>query len=327
MRAATIITLAGIIAGIQLTPSLVGAAEDKLTPGRHAIVVHAASWDWTASVHVPKTYNPAKPTPVVLILHGAGGNGRHYLDQDGWARKAEEAGFIAVAPDGLPAQPRLTPNFVSNPRVWNSGQLLPRSPRSLIDDVTFCGALLDEIERLANVDKDRVYLSGHSNGAGMAFRLGAELSERFAAIAPVASQCWVPRPRPKRPLPTLFIIGTADPLVPFHGGESTLPWGGKRYTPPVEDSLKQWARAIGCAGEPVPVTTTNHVRVIEYRPQASGALLRACFIEDHGHAWPGSRQLQRTRLMGRNTSPLHATDVIWDFFCESWAKARPQSGR
>jgi polyhydroxybutyrate depolymerase len=137
----------------------------------------------------------------------------------------------------------------------------------------------------------------------------------------------VENPRPKRPLPTLFIIGTADPLVPFHGGESTLPWGGKRYTPPVEDSLKKWARAIGSSTESMPVTETNGVRVIEFRPSANGALLRACFIQDYGHQWPGGRQRLRARLNGESASPLKATDVIWEFFDEQHRAASAKSAK
>ena len=307
--------------------SLRAAEVARLAPGRHQITLHAAGHDWTISIHVPKSYDASKPAPMVLVLHGAGGNGRHYLDQAGWAKKADEAGFIAVAPDGPPARPDAPDSFATNPRLWNSGQLLPRGQRARIDDLAFFRALLDEMERRANVDRERIYLTGHSNGAGMTFRLAAEMPERFAAIAPVASHCWVANPRPKRPLPTLFIIGTADPLVPFLGGESVLPWGGRRYTPPVEDSLKRWAQAIRCTTESAPVTQTNGVRVIEFRTEADGALLRACFIEGHGHQWPGSRQVLPLRLAGADTSPLKATDVIWEFFEEQHRAAPARSAK
>ena len=300
-----------------LTPLMRGAdMAPKLTPGRHQLVINAAGHEWTASVQVPKSYDGTKRVPAVMILHGAGGNGRHYLDKAGWANKAGEVGFIAIAPDGLPVRPNSPESFNSNPCVWNSGQLLPRSPRARIDDLVFIRALIEEIERRANLDTNRLYLAGHSNGAGMAYRLAAEMPERFAAVAPVASQCWVLNPQPKKPLPTLFIIGTDDPLVPFNGGESTLPWGGKRYTPPVEGSLEKWARAIHCSTQPVAVTETNTVRVVEYRPETGGALFRACFIEGHGHQWPGSRQVLPMRFSGADTSPLKATDVIWEFFEE-----------
>jgi polyhydroxybutyrate depolymerase len=315
----------GLLLWLPPLANLAGAEAAQLTSGRREIVVHASGHDWTVSIQVPKSYDASKPTPVVLILHGAGGNGGYYLEQAGWTAKAEAEGFIAVAPDGLPVRPGAPDNLATNPRVWNSGQLTPFGPRARIDDLAFFGALLDEIERRANVDRGRIYLAGHSNGAGMTYRLAAEMPERFAAIAPVASQCWVEKPRPKRPLPTLFIIGTADPLVPFQGGESTLPWGGKRYTPPVEDSLKKWARAIGSSPESVAVTETNGARVIEFPPQANGALLRACFIQEYGHQWPGGRQRLRARLQGESPSLLNATDVIWEFFEEQHRAALAKS--
>src|SRR5205814_1427470 len=119
------------------------------------------------------------------------------------------------------------------------------------DDTAFLAALLDDAAVRAGVDPSGVYLSGFSNGAGMAFRAAAELADRFAAVAPVAGHCWVADPRPARPLPTLYAIGTLDPLVPVRGGEVRNPWQHRLVRrPPVARTLEAWAAAIGC--DPVP---------------------------------------------------------------------------
>jgi polyhydroxybutyrate depolymerase len=236
-----------------------------------------------------------------------------FLDQAGWTKKADEAGFIAVAPDGLPARPTEKSNFFTNPRLWNTGQLPESSPRSKIDDVAFFKALLDEVEKKLNVDKTRIYVSGHSNGAGMTFRLGAEMSERFAALAPVASHVWKKAPKPARPLPTLYIIGTEDLLVPLKGGERTLPWG-KSTVPAVNDTLLAWAKALGCPTKPTTLRDKDGVKLFEYGPGKKDVKLTVCFIAGQGHNWPGGKKVLPERMVGPNSDKVNATDMIWDFF-------------
>jgi polyhydroxybutyrate depolymerase len=247
------------------------------------------------------------------VLHGGGGSGETYLDRAGWGAKANEAGFLAVAPDALPAMPRFAPNFLTNPRLWNTGQLKPQSPRSRIDDRAFFQSLLDDVARRWDIDPDRIYLTGHSNGAGMTFRLGAEMSERFAALAPVASHVWIDNPQPKHPRPTLYLIGTEDPLVPLAGGETTLPWG-KRTTPPVSQTLQRWARAIGCDPEGKLRSDENGVKIVDYGPGRRGATLTAYFLSGHGHGWPGGSDVLPERLIGPSATSIKATDLIWEFF-------------
>jgi polyhydroxybutyrate depolymerase len=293
-----------------------GAAADDLAqlgPGTHDLTLKAAGHEWHYTLHVPPKYDAARPTPVVLILHGAGGSGKGYLDNAGWAKKADQADFVAVAPDGLAARPDEKANFLTNPRLWQSGQLPATGARGKVDDVAFFKALLDDVGRRVNVDSDRVYLTGHSNGAGMTFRLGAELSERFAALAPVASHPWIKDPQPARPLPTLYIIGTDDPLVPVKGGESVTPWG-KRTTPPVADSLARWAKALGCPEGPKTVRDRDGVKVVEYGPGKDGVKLTAYYIAGQGHNWPGGKDLLPPRLVGPSSDKVNATDLIWHFF-------------
>lgn len=287
----------------------------KLGPGRHTLQIEAAGHTWNYHVQVPKDYDGTRAVPVVLVLHGAGGGGQTYLNQAGWARKADEAGFLAIAPDGLPAGPTLEPNFLSNPRLWNSSQLRPLSPRARIDDLAFFRALLDDVAKRWKVDADRVHVTGHSNGGGMTFRLAYEMSDRFAAVAPVASGFWT-RPReglPQRPLPTLFLIGTEDPLVPLAGGERTTPWG-KTLVPPIERTLERWRQAQGCKYEERVRSDADGVKVVDYGPGRGDVPFTVVYIEGHGHAWPGGRALLGSAAMGPVSTKVDATDMIWDFF-------------
>lgn len=309
--------LAVLLLALVLQPFPGTAAGDSLrAPGAHALELTAVGHTWTCHVHVPAGLDGKGPRPLVLVLHGAGGAGETYLDKAGWARQADAAGFFVAAPDGLPARPGLPASFLLNPRLWNSGQLVPGNPRSQVDDIAFFRALLDELARRLPVDPQRVYVTGHSNGAGMTFRLGAELSDRFAALAPVAGLCWNSRPKPAHPRPTLCFYGTEDPLVPFHGGESFLPWGGRRTTPPVRDGLAAWARGLGCPAKPQSVRTEGVTHVEEYGPGRNGANLTVVIIAGQGHGWPGGKPVLPEKIMGPDVPGVDATARIWRFFEE-----------
>jgi len=160
----------------------------------------------TYLVHVPKSYAPDKPTPVVLALHGAAMNGSMMVWFSGLSKKADEAGFIVVYPSGTGTGPFLT---------WNAGGFQGRMAEGRPDDVRFVSSLLDDLATVCSVDSKRVYACGMSNGGMMCYRLAAELSDRIAAIAPVAGTIAIGESKPKKPIPVMHIHGSKDTIVPF----------------------------------------------------------------------------------------------------------------
>ncbi len=286
------------------------------SPGTYTLGVKSGGYQWQVHVHIPKGYTPDTKPPLVLALHGAGGDGKMVLESDHWKKKSDEAGFIVVAPTALPSRPRLSANFLTNPRVWNSGQLDAHSPRAAINDVAFINQLLDELKEKTPYDENRVFAVGHSNGGGMVFRLAAELSERLTAVATVAGMMAIDDPQPKKLLPTLYILGVKDPLVPLAGGTVKLPWGTKQ-NPPVDNFLQNWAAALGCEVEPKTISEIDGVKKVEYSSKSQGPALTVLFLENHGHNWPGSKPLLPESRIGPTKSKLNATDVIWEFFEES----------
>jgi poly(3-hydroxybutyrate) depolymerase len=235
------------------------------------------------------------------------------LIKDGWATMADKGGFLIVAPEGLGAMPKLPTNFKTNPAQWNSGQLNARSPRAAIDDVAFIRQLLDDLKKKLPYDESRVFATGHSNGGGMTFRLAAELSDRFCAIGMVAGRMAVNNPKPTKPLPTLYIIGTNDPLMPLAGGEVKSPWGSWINRPVVEQ-LEKWAEAIGCEKEQKVLSEKDDLRKVEYNSKNNGPKLTVIYLKGHGHHWPGAIQTLPESMIGPIKSKLNATDTIWDFF-------------
>lgn len=284
------------------------------TPGRFTLAIKSGGYDRLAHVHIPKSFKPGSKPPLVLLLHGGGGSANHALEKDGWAAKADQEGFLIVAPEGLGALPKLPTSFKVNPALWNSGQLKAGSPRAAIDDVTFIRDLLDELKQKVPYDESRVFSTGHSNGGGMTFRLAAELSERFAAIGMVAGRMVVENPKPTKPLPTLYIIGTKDPLMPLDGGEVKSPWTGSWTNRPVDEQLAKWAEAIGCEKEPRFISDKDDVRKVEYSSKTNGPTITVLYLEGHGHHWPGAKVSLPESMIGPIKSKLDATDVIWEFF-------------
>jgi len=121
-------------------------------PGTFTLAIKSSDIARSAYVHIPQSYNHSQKYPLVLALHGGGGDGTNMLKNNGLADKADSAGFILVCPNGLPAIPGMKGNFMANPPMWNSGQLPARSPRSKIDDVKFIADLLDQLKSKISYD-------------------------------------------------------------------------------------------------------------------------------------------------------------------------------
>ena len=153
------------------------AGTDPLGPGDHTRTLMMGEQKRTYLVHVPKDYDPKKPTPVVLALHGAAMNGPMMVWFSGLNTTADKSGFIVVYPSGTGTGPFLT---------WNAGGFKGKMAEGKADDVAFIGKLLDDLSTVIKVDEKRVNACGMSNGGMMCYRLAAELSNRIAAVAPVA---------------------------------------------------------------------------------------------------------------------------------------------
>jgi len=299
-------TLATLLVFLSWTLSSWAAEPQRLGPGDHSRTLQIDGQTRSYLVHVPPKYDAAKPVPVVLVFHGAGMNAALMQSFSGLNAKSDEAGFVAVYPNGTGAGPFLT--FNSGGVEW--GLIKPQP-----DDVAFVSKLLDDLATVVNVDAKRIFATGMSNGGMMCYRLAAELSERIAAVAPVAGTMAATEAKPKRPVPVLHLHGTEDRLVPYGGPDQRVP---KFLTfQSVEDSVATWVKLNGCRPEPqieeLPDTADDGTKVTRktYRSDR-GAEVVLVTVTGGGHTWPG-RQLS-LGLMGRSTRDISATDMIWDFF-------------
>lgn len=251
----------------------------------------------TYQMYVPDIPAPVAGFPVLIALHGGGGNAGVMEKKTDFDDLAEQAGFIAVYPDGSGrGEKRLT---------WDAHNCCGYAYDNQIDDVGFISMLIDQLIADFDVDPARIYVTGHSNGAMMTYRLGCELSDKIAAIAPVAGALNTETCTPSRPLPVLMVHGEDDENVPILGAtyspartrsqQNRVDW-------PLSHAVEVWKSADGCASSPTVTRGDGFVHTV-YADCADGVELRTVIVEQWGHGWP--------RI--ENGAPIDASQLIWDF--------------
>jgi polyhydroxybutyrate depolymerase len=258
-------------------------------------------------VYSPMNAKGHRKRPLVLFLHGAGGTAQRAMENYGWLSKAKEESFIVAFPQALPLHLELPSDFKTNPNVWNNGS---KFSQQSVDDILFLRKVIEDISKRYRVDSKRIYVTGFSNGASMAFRVGIDLSDIVAAIAPVSGPLWIKNPQPKRRMSALLITGADDPLNPLTG--EINPNG--MITPPMIDSVITWAGLLGFDASDRKVEEANGVKTIQYGPDIDELTAIFMVIAEQGHEWPGGKRTLSKGISGNNVQSFHATDVIWDFF-------------
>lgn len=304
---------------LALNPQSVQASGKHEETGNHTLSIVVNGLKRTYIVHVPGTYKPQAHSPVVIMLHGGGGTARAAMWETQWADKADKEGFLAVFPNAMARDPTRRSSFSGNPQLWNDGSDRFYPDQSVVDDIGFVSAILDDLSARFALDKRRIFLTGFSNGASMSFLVGAQLSDRIAAIAPVAGALWFDPPMFRHPVPLLYITGTADPLNLIEGGVPKLATGASdkvraKPKPPVRDSILKWGKALGCPATTSGTSYAHGARTETYSPCMGDAEVVYVAVDGLGHTWAGGRSLLPERMVGKKSKSISATDVIWDFF-------------
>ena len=259
-------------------------------------------------VHVPPQLEKAKAWPVVLAFHGAGLTPEWMVGFSGLNEKSDREGFVVVYPAALgPGQLAMT---------WNAGNCCGEAMTKNVDDVGYVRALLDDLAKAAPIDPKRVFATGMSNGALFCYRLASELSDRIAAIAPVAGPMGTKSCAPKRPVSVLHIHGSEDEFAPLAGGKGPKNVLGTDFFP-VEHGIKAWVKANGCPGKPVVTAIPDKagdgltVTRTQYGPGKEGSEVVLYVVHGGGHTWPGR---PGDGTLGKSTTNISANDLLWDFF-------------
>jgi polyhydroxybutyrate depolymerase len=243
--------------------------------------------------------------PLILNLHGFMSNPWQQEFLSDMTALSEKRGFIVAYPQGSGEGP--------DPYSWNATVCCPPAVDRNIDDVGFIRLLLDRLEQSQCVDRRRIYATGLSNGGFMSYRLACELSDRIAAIAPVAGQSTTSPCTPRRSVPVMHFHGTMDLLVPYLGGAPfNLP--NLRF-PSVEQSVSGWARRNGCGTGRRLTRSGPDFRCESYDDCKDGGDVVVCAVLGGGHSWPGGNWVQGL-LLGYTTPNLKASEEMLKFFLD-----------
>lgn len=256
--------------------------------------VKFAGEDRTFRLFIPFALKDGAKVPLVVALHGGLGSGDQFATTSRFESLAQDKGSVVVFPDGIGA-------------TWNAGGCCGQASRTRVDDVGFLAALIDLIEREAPVDPARVFMTGHSNGAMMAFRFGCERPELVKGIAPVAGSLEIPQCKAAKGTNLLAIHGDADQNHPIDGGQGPRSIAGVDFTS-MEKTLSLWTNAMGC-GSPA-TTTAGPLTTTEWKSCKDGTVARYVVIAGADHPWPGGLP----SVLGNATQDLDATKAVWAFF-------------
>lgn len=246
-------------------------------------------------LYVPNSYNSNTAAPLILNLHGYTSNSMQQQLYANFMPIADTAKFLVVHPDG-------TSPFGS--QFWNAGFSVGNP-----DDVLLMNDLIDSLKLIYNINLNRVYSCGMSNGGIMSYYLACNLQNRIAAIASVTGSMlnsWFTC-APNRPFPVMEIHGTSDATVPYNGNTTFAP---------IDSVIKKWSKHNACNMAPITTSLANTnltdgSTVVHYKyiNGTSGANVELYRVDGGSHSWPGGANV----ISGTNQD-FSATQEIWRFF-------------
>lgn len=262
-------------------------------------------------VYRPANLPDGKQVPLILALHGGGGQPENMVEMAGFNALADTYGFVVAYPSGSGSTPRRL--------FWNILKSGTYATVNELDDIGFLHKVFDEVSGLVRIDSNRVYAAGFSQGAMMCYRLACDpvWSDRLAAIAVVGGTMTVNAAdcQAVRAVPVISFHGRLDPFSNYAGGiAEKAPRNDQVARPGVEESIRFWVERGGLGPEPSASGATGTATMRQYGPDAAGFEVVSWMIEDGGHTWPGSDGNLPEWMMGKVNRDISASVLIWDFF-------------
>ncbi|GEM_PF-5034667 len=311
-----------------------GASLYELGPGDYNFSLLHEGRIRRYKVHVPESYDMNKETPLIIAFHGGGGNADSAVDYFELNSKSDEEGFIIAYPEG-------TGNSFGGKLFasWNPGECCGTDG---VNDTGFISEMLEKLQEKFNIDENRIFLTGASNGAQMAYRVACDMPDKIAAIAPALSLLPLEECNASKPFPVMHFEGTEDNCSPYEGGEvcgvclqkffRSIGIRIKSYAwkcPAVLDFIEDLRKMNGCSNQTEITYSNGNAICITYKECLDNADVTLCTINGLGHSWPGKKTYEidacRTRpngyvcrrwkeAIGPLDSDIIANDAIWEFF-------------
>lgn len=280
--------------------------QKTLTAGDHTFTLRHQGEERFYRMYIPKSYRADQATPMVISLHGGGGNMNYQATDEyySWLSKSEQTGFIAVFPNGYS---RFRDGKLG---TWNAGICCGPARDKNSDDVGFIKAMIAEIKTRFNIDAKRIYANGMSNGGMMSYRLACELSDTIRAIAAVAGTDGTLQCSPTKATPIFHIHAQDDDRVLYNGGSGSASDTHADFVS-VPKTVEKWVKMNQCTAEPKKVLQVSGAYCEVYSGCRERTEVKLCVTETGGHSWPGGKKIRGNT---QGSQAINATDLIWDFY-------------
>jgi polyhydroxybutyrate depolymerase len=257
-------------------------------------------------VHVPKSYRPGHAAPMLMALHGGGGDADFQADDFRYRliSKSEQAGFIAVFPNGYS---RFPSGILA---TWNAGACCGGAQKNNVDDVGFLREVVQRLERQASVDRSRVFVTGMSNGGLMSWRMACEASDLVRGIAPVEGTDNTLHCTPSRPVAVIEFHSLDDDHIPLNGGKGVSALTDTNFTS-VSATQAKWVQLDRADPNAKRVLTVAGAHCDLHPAKPGGAPVELCLTDTGGHSWPGGGTQQGRK---QPSMAISANDLMWNFF-------------
>ena len=233
-------------------------------------------------LYVPNSYDGTSSIPLLLNFHGFGGSASQFMQEADMRSLAEADTFILVYPQG---------SCLDGSSHWNPCPI-DGDNKSTADDVGFVEAMISEISSQYNLDMERIYAAGYSNGGMMAYGLANYKSDLIAAVASVSGtmlDCTGPT---SHPMPVVHLHGTSDGVVSYNGSTD---WNS------VQSTLDHWINFNNTDLTPTITSDNNIERYVYDQGDSSVSVEHYKFIGGE-HVWFS------TTFQDQDTSEL-----VWNF--------------
>lgn len=257
-------------------------------------------------LYLPKTkIQREEKIPLLLMLHGRFGTAKLMMEGYNMNAIADRERFAVIYPDGYN-------------RSWADGRGGTPADKNNIDDVKFLESVIQRVTVNYPMDKNQIFITGHSNGGFMTQRMLIEKTHLFKAGVSVTahiSKNVLMNSTPTKPISVAFMSGTEDPLVPYDGGYVV---DGEEVLG-AEDSLRRWIEWNQCSKK-ASIEKINKERdetsleIYSYNGCKENVEVKLYKLIGAGHMWPGTKQKIPFVNLGKETRQLNASEEIWKIF-------------
>lgn len=268
----------------------------KGIPGEYEQTITVDGKERHYLLHVPKGYDAAKPIPLLIMLHGRGGDGKEFAERTGMNEKADKEGFAVAYPSATKWFDR------KDLSAWDAANgLVPPGGRA--NDLDFLRKVIDRSQSQLTIDPKRIFMIGHSSGGMMTYLAASEMSDKLAAVGIVSSAMSGKEPKPEFPVSVISTHGTDDEVIPIEGLQGVPPILTEIGIPTFKTphfATEFWKRQNGIS-ESGTVTQEGDTTTQLFQNKRNGTAVEEITLKNSGHT-PEDK--------------FHVYDKIWTFLKE-----------